>query len=134
MVLWLLAAALLFIGFEVGIRYVPPDAIQVSEFSVASGHLLRTREITDSHLVADFHDRLNSLPSATGTFHCPLYDPKTVTRYTVRFTRWRLPVEVATVTQFGCQFWSLGSGGFTEAVPRYDPNGAMQPLIQLPQP
>jgi hypothetical protein len=132
MLSWLLVVLLL-VGFEVGIRHVSPDAVQISQSSAATGHTLASREITDARNVADFYARINSLPVAPpgATFHCPLFDPKTVTQYTVRFTRWGLPVEVATLTQFGCLYWYISSGGVPGVFIHLDPDGRTQPILQV---
>ncbi len=135
MLSWLLVLLLL-VGFEVGVRHVSPDAVQISQSSVATGHTLASREITDARTVADFYARINSLrvvpPGAT--FHCPLFDPKTVTQYAVRFARWGLPVEVATLTQFGCLFWYTSSGGVPGVFIHLDPDGRTQPILHWVEP
>src|SRR5260370_27799908 len=64
MLLWLLVGCVLLTAFEVGIRHVPPDAVQISQSAAATGRTLASREITDARTVADFSARINSLPVA----------------------------------------------------------------------
>ena len=129
---------LLFTGFEVGIRHVPPDAVQVSVSSVETGRLLGSREITDARTVADDYDQISDLPvsfeAEFGTYHCNQYDVHTLKTYTFRFTRWGLPVKVATVENI-CGLpllWLISSGGLPgEWSPHFD--GRMQPILSQAQ-
>jgi hypothetical protein len=55
--------AILLAGFEIGIRQVSPDAVQVSEYTGDIGVPSATRHITDARIVADLHTRINNLPT-----------------------------------------------------------------------
>lgn len=134
---WLLVV-LIFVGVEVGIRHVPPDAVQVSAYFVASGRTLSTREITDTRTVADYFARLNSLPSGITLLEvqgCPLRYLPTLVNYTARFTRWGLPIMVATLDNNQClPTWEFSSGGLPATwFPHSDPDGRMQPILQQVQ-
>ncbi len=129
----ILAGAALFIllvGFEVGIRQVSPDAVQVSTATAAQGYYFATREITDAHTVADLYTRINGLPSARPFAilfpPCPTPSPDTL-MYSFRFTRWGLPVEVATLVEQGCSVWEFIRGGIPGA--RNDPTGRQTQVI-----
>ncbi|HEX9413891.1 MAG TPA: hypothetical protein VF916_10350 [Ktedonobacterales bacterium] len=114
MLSWLLVLLLL-VDFEVGIRHVPPDGVQVITTSAESGRTLSTQEITNARTVADFYARLNSLPldqRFVDPNTCPLRYLPTLESYTVRFTRWGLPVVVATWDSLQCiPIWEFSSGG-----------------------
>jgi hypothetical protein len=135
--LWPLVVALLFVGFEVGIRHVPPDAVQVSVSYVESGRIYFSREITDARTVADGYARANALRAPSfaelnGTYTCALYDPHTVEQYTLRFTRWGLPVMVATDVNRCGSFWHTSSGFPGSWFPSVDSTGGMRTfLIQI---
>jgi hypothetical protein len=120
---------LLLVGFEVGIRHVPPDGVQVTTTSSESGRTLSTQEITNARTVAEFYARLNSLPldqRFVDPKTCPLRYLPTLENYTVRFTRWGLPVVVATWDSLQCiPTWEFSSGGLPGAwFPHDDRNGA----------
>jgi len=57
-----LAFIILLAGFEIGIRQVSPDAVQVSAYTVDGGPPFATHDITDAHIVADLYTRINNLP------------------------------------------------------------------------
>ena len=52
-ILVIAAVLLLLVGFEAGLRRVPPDAVQMSSAFAAQGHYVDLREITDARTVAD---------------------------------------------------------------------------------
>jgi hypothetical protein len=57
------ALLILLTGFEIGIRQVAPDAVQVSAYTVDNGVPFATRHITDARIVADLYTRINALPT-----------------------------------------------------------------------
>jgi hypothetical protein len=119
---------LLFIGFEVGIRQVPPDTVLVNAATAIEGHTFATREITDARIVADLYTRINDLPPAGlfALYHCRPPGPNTVT-YSFRFTRRGLLIEVAALPETGCSVWQDIRGGIPEA--HNDPNGQTQVIL-----
>ena len=74
------ALLVLLVGFEIGIRQVSPDAVQVGIASEAQGHVFATREITDARTVADLFARINGLPAVgwLAVYRCPLSRPDAV--------------------------------------------------------
>jgi hypothetical protein len=113
---------------------VQPDAVHLREWVVATGRTVATSDITDPHTVADYYATLNSLPAVRpgDVFHCPLYDPATVTELTLTFTRQGIDVEDATLTAFGCLFWSFSRGGLPDGAQHYDPTGWTGSLLAQP--
>jgi hypothetical protein len=135
---WLLLAGtaalllfLLLVGLEVGIRQVAPDAVQVTVSVAATGHTLASRAIADPRLASDLYARINRLPWAgpASVYHCGLSGPDPVT-FAYRFTRWSLPVEVATLPV--CGGWEVIRGGLTDV--RDDPNGESRVIQDEVQP
>jgi hypothetical protein len=109
---------MLFSGFEVGIRHVPPDAVQVSLSYIESGRVLLSRDITDAPTVAGAYAVAINLPAPddlerSAVFHCNLNDPGTLTQYTIRFTRQGMTILVVTRANVcGASWgWTLASGG-----------------------
>jgi hypothetical protein len=136
LLLWLLVGVLALAGMLEVIQHVPPDAVHLREWVVATGRTVAARDITYPPTVADYYGTLNSLPSVRpgDIFHCPLYDPATVTELTLTFTRQGMDVEDATLTVFGCLFWMFSRGGAVDATQHYDPTGWTGSLLLLPQP
>jgi hypothetical protein len=142
---WLLVGVLVIAGMllvvrEVGIRHpqpqvqVQPDAVHLREWVVATGRTVATRDITDPPTVADYYGTLNTLPAVPPDtpIHCPLYDPATVTELTLTFTRQGMQVEDATLTEFGCLFWTFSRSGVPDATLHYDPTGWTGSLLVQP--
>jgi hypothetical protein len=134
LLLWFLVGTLALAGILEVIQYVPPDAVHLREWVVATGRTVATRDITDPHAVADFSAQLHSLPAVPpgAGFHCPPRDPATVTELTVTFTRQGIPVEEATLTEFGCLFWTFRRGVLPDATLHYDPTGWTGSLLVRP--
>ncbi len=128
---------ILLVGFEIGIRQVSPDAVQVSTATTAQGDYFATRAITDARIVADLFARVNGLPSAgLGAIlfpPCRLPPRPDALMYSFRFTRGSLPVEVATLVEQGCSVWEFIRGGIPGA--RNDPTGRQtQAILDEAQP
>jgi hypothetical protein len=120
------------IGFEVGIRLVPPDAVRVTASSVADGHMLVTHEITDPRIVADLYDRINSLPLIPegAIIHCGLPGPMS---YDFSFTRRGVVIEDAAPGDC-TPVWSVSRGGIVSG--RWDLKGQTVGILaeaQLPE-
>src|SRR5260221_3123222 len=115
-ILGIAAVLILFVGFELGLRRVSPDAVQVSSAFAAQGHYVDLREITDARTVADLYARINNLPPADvfAVNRCWPRSPETLT-YSFRFTRSGLPIETATLVAQGCSMWAVFRGAFPEA-------------------
>lgn len=131
-ILVIAAVLIILVGFEVALRRVPPDAVQVSTAFAAQGNYVPRREITDARTVADLYARINDLPpdSLFAVDSCPQPGPDTL-MYSFRFTRWGLPVEVATLVEKNCSVWSLVRGGLPEV--HNDPTGQTQVILSEAQ-
>jgi hypothetical protein len=115
------------VGSEVAIPRVPPDAVQVITSLATDGRPVATHWITDARTVADLYTRINRLPSAAWTpFHCQLGLTGQLT-VSLRFVRWGLPVEVATLPQDGC--WRVSHGGLADPFLRIDPHGETPTIL-----
>jgi hypothetical protein len=125
-----LAFVLVLTGFEVGVRVVPPDAMQVWAFAAASGHTLARASVTDARTSADLYALVNSTPTVPWTANysgCPPPSPDAVT-FDVVFIRWSLPIEDATLPGIdGCGLWSVSQGGIPST--RTDSNGQTQAIL-----
>lgn len=127
------AVLLLLVGFEVGIRLVTPDTVQVTVSVAGGGRMLATREIADALTVADLYTQINGLPSVglSPVYHCGLPGPDPVA-FGFRYTRWGLPVEVATLPDPGCAGWWISRGGLSDG--HDDPNGETRAILSEVQP
>jgi hypothetical protein len=114
-ILVIAAVLILLVGFEIGLRRVPPDAVEVSFAFAAQGHYVVLHEITDARTVTDLYTRVNDLPP-TDVFavdRCRPRRPDTL-MYSFRFTRWGLPIETATLVAQGCSVWAVFRGFLPE--------------------
>lgn len=94
---------------------VPPDAVHVSAAVFPDGPVLVERAITNPRVVRDLWARLTALPSFTGRMGCTLGPPFPI-NYTLRFTRWGLPVTIAALGFGDCAApsrWTMNSGGYS---------------------
>jgi hypothetical protein len=104
------AFVLLLTGFEVGVRVVPPDAMQVWAVDPVSGHTLAVASVTEGRSVAHLYALINSMHSESAFGKtCSGGLPGPVT-FDVVFIRWSLPVEDATQIAAGCG-WEVSQGG-----------------------
>jgi len=122
-----LAVLLVLTGVEVGVRMLPPDAVQVRASDAVTGQTLATATVNDKGTVADLYARINSLPAVSLTSNCSpeLRYPGAVT-FELDFMRWGLPIEAATLLGYGCG-WEVSQG----AIPSLhdDPNGHTQAIL-----
>jgi hypothetical protein len=127
-ILGIAAVLLLLLGFEVGLRRVPPDAVEVSTAFAVQGHYFGTRAITHARTVADLYARINDLPPADvfAVNRCWPRSPETL-MFSFRFTRWGLPIETATLVAQGCSVWAVFRGFLPEA--HKDPTGQTQAIL-----
>jgi hypothetical protein len=102
---------------------VPPDAVRVSAVAYPYGPVLMDRTITEPRTVADLAARLNRLPAFEWRMGCTLAPPDPV-RYVFHFTRWGMPVAVASLVPGDCAplRWGVSSGGYGYG--RLDDTGA----------
>ena len=129
-----IALLMLLVGFEIGIRQVTPDAVQVSAYTVDGGPPFVTHEITDARTVADLYTRINSLPPVwySAINRCPAPNSGTV-YYHFNFTRSGVPIELDALPEKGCSVWDVLRGGIPVA--HNDPEGQTQLILseaQLP--
>ncbi len=128
------ALVILLASFEIGIRQVSPDAVQVSAYTVDGGPPFATHDITDARIVADLYTRINDLPIVwySAINRCPAPQSNTV-YYHVDFTRAGVLIEGAALVEKGCSVWDVVRGGIPVA--HNDPNGQTQVILseaQLP--
>ena len=119
------ALVLVLIGVEVGVRVVPPDAMQVRAVAPESGQTIAMANVTDGRIVAHLYTLINSMhaESAFGV-SCSGGLPGPVL-FDVVFIRWSLPVEDATQIPAGCG-WEVSQGGIPSVLT--DPTGQTQGL------
>jgi hypothetical protein len=124
-----IAAVLVFVllltGFEVGVRVVLPDSMQVRAVDPVSGQTLAVAKVTDGRIVAHLYALINSMHSESGggkTCSGGLPGPVTVD---VVFIRWSLPIEDAIQIAAGCG-WEVSQGGIPSLLT--DPTGQTQGL------
>jgi len=123
-----LALLILLSGFEIGIRQVSPDAVQVSAYTVDGGPPFATHDITDARIVADLYSRINDLPIVwySSFDQCPEPDSNTV-YYHVDFTRSGILIEGAALLEKGYSVWDVVRGGIPVA--HNDPDGQTQVIL-----
>ena len=122
------AFLILLVGFEIGIRQVSPDAVQVRAYTVDGGPPFAVRTITDVRVVADLYTRINNLPTVwySAFDSCPAYQSNSV-YYQVDFTRWGVLIEGAALVEKGCSVWDVVRGGIPVA--HNDPDGQTQIIL-----
>lgn len=123
-----LAFLILLAGFEIGIRQVSPDAVQVSAYTVDGGPPFATHDITDAHIVADLYTRINNLPIVwySAIDRCPAPHGDTV-YYHFDFTRLGILIDGAALVEKGCSVWDVVRGGIPIA--HNDPDGQTQVIL-----
>ena len=128
------AILILLASFEIGIRQVRPDAVQVTAYTVDQGDAFYSRYITDARTVADLYTRINNLPIVgySAVDRCPAPQSNTV-YYHIDFMRAGILIEGAALVQKGCSVWDVVRGGIPIA--HSDPNGQTPVILseaQLP--
>jgi hypothetical protein len=122
------ALLILLAGFEIGIRQVSPDAMQVRVCNRNGCPPVATRTITDAPTVADLYSRINGLPtvSYSAVDQCPKPKSNTV-YYQFDFTRLGVLIEGAALVEKGCSVWDVVRGGIDVA--HNDPDGQTQVIL-----
>lgn len=122
------AFLILLAGFEIGIRQVSPDFVQVSAYTVDGGPAFFTRNITDARTIADLYSRINNLPVVgySAADRCPAPQSNTV-YYHIDFIRAGVLIEGAALLQPRCSVWDVVRGGIPIA--HDDPNGQTQVIL-----
>jgi hypothetical protein len=122
-----LAVLLVLTGVQVGVRVLPPDAVQVTASAAASGQTLARATVNDKGTVADWYARINSLPAIDLLYKCS-GSPPVPHAVTVKldFLRWGLPIEVATLAGNSCA-WDVSQGVIPSA--RDDPTGQTSAIL-----
>ncbi|HEX9068102.1 MAG TPA: hypothetical protein VF807_04980 [Ktedonobacterales bacterium] len=120
--------AILLAGFEIGIRQVSPDAVQVSLYIRDIRIPFATRDITDARTVADLYTRINNFPTVwySAINRCPAPQSNTVL-YHFDFTRSGVLIEAAGLVEKGCSVWDVVRGGIPIA--HNDPDGQTQVIL-----
>jgi hypothetical protein len=125
-----LVVLLVLTGLEVGIRVLPPDAVQVRASTAASEQTLAMARVTDNGTVADLYARINSLPTEQPLHPVSCTTPPNqavgAVTFEVVFMRWGLPIEDATLPGIGCGLWGVSQGGLPSV---RDPNGQTQAIL-----
>jgi hypothetical protein len=129
----LILLAILPASFEVGIRQVPPDAVQARVCNVNTCSLVASSIITDAHTVADLYRRINGLPTVwySAIDQCPSlqsdFAQSHYVSYQFDFTRSGVLIEGAALVEKGCSVWDVVRGGIPVA--HNDPGGQTQVIL-----
>jgi hypothetical protein len=122
-----LAIVLMLTSVEVGVRVLPPDAVQVRASDAASGQTLATATVTEAGTVSDWYARISGLPAISLLYTCsggpPIRGAVTVE---LDFLRWGVPIEAATLPGYRCA-WDVSQGAIPSA--RDDPTGLSQAIL-----